>query len=150
MIMFLMLCFCLSCMCITRFAPCFVILPNFNSGSRGSAEAGMAGKRCCDPPTLSDDVDFEDWEREFKIWQMATDVEKRKQGARIYLSLEGKARENCKTIELTDLEGENGVKVLLEKLKKLYGKDDAQVLFQIIENFMFEIPTKIHKFQNDI
>lgn len=95
----------------------------------------MAGKRRCDPPTLSDDVDFEDWEREIKIWQLATDVEKSKQGARIYLSLEGKARENCKTIAIADLDGENGVKVLTEKLKKLYGKDEAQVLFQIIENF---------------
>ena len=51
----------------------------------------MAGKRC-DPPLLTDEVDFEDWEREIKIWQMATDVAESKQGARIYLSLQGKAR----------------------------------------------------------
>ena len=95
----------------------------------------MAGKRRCDPPVLSDDVEFEEWEREIKIWQLATDVEKSKQGARIYLSLEGKARENCKSIEIKDLGGENGVAVLIEKLKKLYGKDEAQVLFKIIEDF---------------
>ena len=46
----------------------------------------MAGKRSCDPPTLSDEVDFDEWEREIKIWQIATDVEKKKQGARIYTS----------------------------------------------------------------
>ena len=102
--------------------------------AEGSA-AGMAGKRRCDPPTLSDNVDYDDWEREIKIWQMATDVVKSKQGPTIYLSLEGKARESCKTIDPSDLEGEGGVKVLLDKLKKLYGKDDAQVLFQIIESF---------------
>ena len=94
----------------------------------------MAGKRC-DPPLLTDEVDFEDWEREIKIWQMATDVAESKQGARIYLSLQGKARENCKTIDVKDLEGASGVTVLLEKLKKLYGKDDAQMLFKIIEDF---------------
>ena len=94
----------------------------------------MAGKRC-DPPTLSDDVDFDEWEREFQIWQIATDVEKGKQGARIYLSLKGKARENCKNIDVTSLQGDNGVKVLLDKLRALYAKDEAQVLFQIIEEF---------------
>ena len=94
----------------------------------------MAGKRC-DPPTLSDDVDFDEWEREIQIWQIATDVEKGKQGARIYLSLQGKARENCKNIDVTSLQGDNGVKVLLDKLRALYAKDEAQVLFQIIEEF---------------
>ena len=95
----------------------------------------MAGKRTCEPPTLSDDVDFDEWEREIKIWQIATEVATSKQGARIYLSLQGKARENCKNIDVTSLEGDGGVKVLLKKLRELYAKDAAQVLFQTIEEF---------------
>ena len=95
----------------------------------------MAGKRSCDPPILSDDVEFEEWEREIQIWQIATDVDKRKQGARIYLSLQGKARENCRNIDPSTLEGDGGVKVLLDKLKALYAKDAAQALFQTIEEF---------------
>ena len=130
--MCLMFCFCLF------LGPCtYVWLPAcqsyFNSGSRGFA--GMAGKRSCDPPTLNDDVDFDEWEREIEIWQIATDVDKKKQGARIYLSLQGKARENCRNIEAKSLEGDGGVKVLLDKLKALYAKDAAQALFQIIEEF---------------
>ena len=130
----LMFCSCLSLgPCTYVWLPACVSNEYFNSGSRGYA--GMAGKRSCDPPILSDDVDFDEWDREIQIWQIATDVDKKKQGARIYLSLQGKARENCRNIDPSTLEGDGGVKVLIDKLKALYAKDAAQALFQTIEDF---------------
>ena len=56
----------------------------------------MAGRRV-HPPRLVDGDNFEEWEREIEIWKLVTDVPER--GASIYLSLEGKARACCKTIE---------------------------------------------------
>ena len=94
----------------------------------------MAGKRC-DPPKLRDGDDYDEWAHEIEIWQIVTDVEKSKQGAMIYLSLEGKARQCCKSIEVDKLKGENGVMELLNKLKSLYAKDSEQAAFKSYEDF---------------
>ena len=64
----------------------------------------MAGRRV-HPPKLVDGDDFEEWEREIEIWKLVTDVPEEKQGASIYLSLEGKAKFCCKTIEIEKLKG---------------------------------------------
>ena len=62
----------------------------------------MAGKRI-DPPKLKDGEDYEEWAREIEIWQIVTDVPKDKQGALIYLSLEGQPRQCCKSISTDKL-----------------------------------------------
>ena len=74
----------------------------------------MTGKRNRDPPILNDDDDYEEWAREIEIWQIMTDLDVTKQGASIYFSLRGKARKCCKTINVEELQGEDGVKKLLE------------------------------------
>ena len=94
----------------------------------------MADKRI-PPPPLKDGDDFEDWEREVKIWQLATSIPEAKHGASIYLSLEGKARECCKTIPVDQLQGRDGVTVLLTKLRELYAKDAEETAFRAYEDF---------------
>ena len=94
----------------------------------------MVGRRI-DPPKLKDGDDYDEWAREIEIWQMVTDVPVEKQGALIYLSLEGQARECCKSVETAKLKGENGVAELLTKLKELFAKDSEQAAFQAYEQF---------------
>ena len=48
----------------------------------------MASKRMYQPPILKYEEDFENWEREIKLWQCVTDLEKKKQTPAIYLSLQ--------------------------------------------------------------
>ena len=36
------------------------------------------------PPILTDDVDYEKWKKEIKIWQMFTSLEKKKQAPAIF------------------------------------------------------------------
>ena len=45
------------------------------------------------PPELNDEKSFKDWKKEIEIWQLATEVNKEKQAAMIFLSLKGKSRE---------------------------------------------------------
>ena len=94
----------------------------------------MAGRRV-HPPKLVDGDDFEEWEREIEIWKLVTDVPEERQGASIYLSLEGKARACCKTIEIEKLKGKNGADELLKKLRDLYSKDKEQSAFKAYEDF---------------
>ena len=66
---------------------------------------------------------------------MATDIPVAKQGAHIYLSLEGNARLCCKSIDPESIKGESGVKTITDKLKSLYAKDEEQLAFQAYEDF---------------
>ena len=46
--------------------------------------------RILSPPKLQDD--FNSWLYEIEVWKCVTDLDKKKQGPMIYLSLEGQAR----------------------------------------------------------
>ena len=94
----------------------------------------MAGKRV-DPPKLKDGDDYDEWAREIEIWQIVTEVPVEKQGALIYLSLEGQARECCKSVETSKLKGQNGVGEIMGKLKELFAKDSEQAAFLAYEQF---------------
>ena len=103
----------------------------------------MAGKRI-DPPKLKDGDDYEEWAREIEIWQIVTDVPKDKQGALIYLSLEGQARQCCKSISTDKLKGDGGVTELMKKLEELFAKDSEQAAFTAYEQFeTFMRPTEM-------
>ena len=94
----------------------------------------MSGKQI-EPPKLTDLEEYEDWAKEIQIWQALTILPPKKQGAAIYLSLEGKARQCCKSIPVEELTGDDGVTTLLNKLKELYAKDNDQLAYQAYENF---------------
>ena len=94
----------------------------------------MAGKHL-DPPKLTDLEEYEDWAREIEIWQAVTSLPLKKQGCAIYLSLDGKINQCCKSIPVNELTGDDGVKVLLNKLKELYAKDNDQLAYQAYEHF---------------
>ena len=76
----------------------------------------MTGRRI-HPPIFKDGADFYEWEREIEIWYMVTEIPEDKQAAAIYLSLEGKARECCKSIKVDELKGNTGKENLMTKLK---------------------------------
>ena len=94
----------------------------------------MAGRRI-HPPMFKDGDDFYEWEREIEIWTMVTDIPEDKQAAAIYLSLEGKARECCKSIKADELKGNAGKVKLMDKLKELYAVDNEQRIYQAYEEF---------------
>ena len=56
------------------------------------------------PPTLRDDMPYENWKKELHIWQRFTTLEDEKQALAIFLSLEGKARETVLAIQWDTLQ----------------------------------------------
>ena len=57
------------------------------------------------------------------------DFEKDKQGSAIYLSLNEKIRKMCSDIKVKDLNNEDGVNILLKKLRSLFSKDTNQAAY---------------------
>ena len=71
------------------------------------------------PQRLSSTDDFEEWLYETEIKQCLTDLDMKKQGPIIYLSLEDNKRKTCSDIKVKDLNSDNDIDILMQQLKSL-------------------------------
>ena len=69
------------------------------------------------PPVLDKIDEIEDWLHEIQIWQCVIDIEEKKQGPVMHLSLPDKIRKSCNNISLSDLNKDNGLNTLITKIK---------------------------------
>ena len=95
----------------------------------------MASRKLFAPPNLNCVEEFDNWMRETEIWQCLTDLEKEKQGPAIYLSLDEKIRKTCSDIKVKDLNSQNGIALLIAKLKGLFAKDSNQAAYLAYDKF---------------
>ena len=98
----------------------------------------MASKKIYSPPVLDKIDEIEDWLREIEIWQCVTDIEEKKQGPVVHLSLPDKIRKSCNDISVSDLNKDNGLNTLITKIKTIYTKDInalAYMAYYQFENF---------------
>ena len=72
------------------------------------------------PPTLGDNTVYENWKKEIKIWQVFTDLPKKKRGPAIYVTLSGKAREAVLEFDIKELNNDSGADSVLKRLDKLF------------------------------
>ena len=69
------------------------------------------------PPELSETKSYEQWSKELNIWQMITDVDKKKQALVMTLTLSGKARETALEINSSELNADDGMDVLIKAVR---------------------------------
>ena len=86
------------------------------------------------PPQL-DEKDYTQWKNEVELWEMLTDMDKKKQGLAIALSLTGKARELATSIDREKLTSEEGVKHVLNELDKLFEKERTFLMYDAYMKF---------------
>eukprot|EP00111_Clytia_hemisphaerica_P015522 TCONS_00045814-protein len=86
-------------------------------------------------PPFSEDGDFEHWLHEIEMWQLVTDLAKTKQGPMLYLSLSPKVLQACATLTKEQLNVEEGLDVLITKLRELYAVSKDQAMFTAYEQF---------------
>ena len=68
----------------------------FNIGNRGTLNVAQSSN--CKTPILNDNVDYEKWQKEIKIWVMFTSLEKKKHA--IFLTITGQAHEAMWELDL--------------------------------------------------
>ena len=95
----------------------------------------MASKKIYSPPVFDKIDEIEDWLREIEIWQCVTDIEEKKQGPVVYLSLPDKIRKSCNDISVSDLNKDNGLNTLITKIKTLYAKDINALAYMAYDQF---------------
>ena len=86
------------------------------------------------PPVLRDGVIYEAWKHDLSAWEVITDTEKKKRGLQVYLyGLEGRYKDVISKVAVEDLNVDEGVKVITEKLDKYLQKDKSQQAYDSYE-----------------
>ena len=87
-------------------------------------------------PEMRDYLLYVDWKKELQIGSMFTDLEKKRHGPAIFLTLKDKARETILAeIKPTDTSKDNGVDTITTSPDKLYVKNESASAFNVFENF---------------
>ena len=75
------------------------------------------------PPSLDKEKSYCQWKNEVKMWNLVTELDKKKRALALALSLQGKPREVALEIDPDSLNVEGGVAILITELDKLFEKD---------------------------
>ena len=87
------------------------------------------------PPSLLKCGSYETWLKEIKIWQRFTNLDPKKQGPAIFLTLEGTAREAVLEIDVDDISSDAGVDTIVTHLDKIFLKDKKLAAYEAYEKF---------------
>ena len=87
------------------------------------------------PPTLEKNKTYEQWKNEIALWELVTDLDVKKRGLALALSLQGKPREVALEIDPAKLNTDNGVKFLVTELDKLFVKDKVDQTYSAYTDF---------------
>ena len=68
-----------------------------------------------------------------EIWKSFTPLEKDKQGGAVAMTLRGPAQEAVLEIPAEEVNAEDGIDKVIEKLDKLYTKDETLEKFETLE-----------------
>ena len=85
------------------------------------------------PPVLSNPEGYSNWRANL---EMFTDLEKKKRGPAVFLSLTGQAREYVKALGAEEIGKETGVKSIIEGLDKIFLKDSEHEYILLLRNFI--------------
>ena len=89
------------------------------------------------PPPMRPELTYIDWKKEMNIWRKFTDLDKKKQGGALFLSLDDKARKTVLAeVPESAYDSDNIVDIIIKSLDKLLLKDDSETAFQAFDNFI--------------
>ena len=90
------------------------------------------------PPQLTDDSCYTSCKNDLDVWCLFTELDKKKMGPAVYLSLSGKLRDAVCELNPADLSKDEGLKLITDKLDAIYLKDRntrAYLAFRIFCNY---------------
>ena len=85
-------------------------------------------------PSLSKANNYQDWLKLKKIWRNFSDLRKAKQGPAIVLSLENEGLDAVLELSEEVISGENGVDAIINRLDRIYKKDETLENYMALEN----------------
>lgn len=92
------------------------------------------------PPTFDDDTNYEQYKKEVEIWELLldeNDLKPNQMGPALFKTIRSrKAKEKVLELDVkTEIGGEQGMKLILEKLDEIYEIDKDQRIYLALEEF---------------
>lgn len=86
------------------------------------------------PPKFDEEA-YESWKNELSIWELVTDLDKKKQALAVTLSLSGKAREAALAISAPELNKDDGMNTLIQALDNVFQKERVDSAYEAYKTF---------------
>ena len=88
------------------------------------------------PPVFNADEDsYEDFKRELEIWDSFTELEKKKRGPAVYLSLQKKTKQALRGLKTAELSADDGLLKIIDKLDEVYLADSSTRAYTAFQRF---------------
>ena len=88
------------------------------------------------PPIFHDGMNYQDWKKDLEVWKLFTSTANAKKGPRVYLSLNGKAKDIIREmVTLNEIGANDGLEKIITELDKHYQKDQVQRAYLELEDF---------------
>ena len=88
------------------------------------------------PPEMNEGLTYSEWKQELEIWSDFTDLEAKRQGGALFLTLTGKARQAVLAgVPRERIKAESGITSIIRCLDELYEKDKSQSGFAAYDEF---------------
>ena len=90
------------------------------------------------PPTFNPEGvdDYSNWKSDVGVWRLFTSVGKDKQGAAVYLSVQGTARDAVRAVKAKKLKSDTGFEEIISILDAVFLKDDATLAYCAFRDFV--------------
>ena len=96
----------------------------------------MAKANFKNPPLMKDGLSYEDWKSDVNIWSDVTELDEKKQGGAVFLTLEGKAQATVRAgVTRTEMTASDGLKKIITCLDSLFMEDATRSAFNSFEHF---------------
>lgn len=87
------------------------------------------------PPKFDEARSYECWKNEVNMWTRVTELEKKKQALAVALGLGGRAKEIAMEISADELDNDNGMDKLLEKLDGVFQLEEKDWAYEAYTQF---------------
>ena len=88
------------------------------------------------PPQFDPDADnYEQFKKDLQIWELFTDLDVKKKGPAVYLSLNKKAREAVRSLTVDQINSATGLKTITDRLDEVYLADKNTRAYTSFQSF---------------
>ena len=88
------------------------------------------------PPQFNPDNDnYEQFKKDIAIWELLTELDAKKKGPAVYLSLQKKAREAVRNLTIAAISAEGGLKTITDRLDEVYLADKNTRAYEAFQTF---------------
>ena len=95
----------------------------------------MSSKLKSPPPFNPEEDTYEAWKQELEMWEVYTELDLKKRGAAVFLSLKGKAKEAVRDMKAATLNVDAGLDMVKKKLDEVFLKDVNTRAFIAFQKF---------------